>query len=119
MFTLLTGFELAEGQTIDGFQRLLDALERTLREVDLVDSIGSIGRRVRHPVMDTYDGDHEYFFVMNFRDRHQCDAAVDHIRSRSEPGSERHLDVLSAISPDAVFICWEQVGAPRRETPRR
>lgn len=109
MFTLLTGFDLAEGTTIDAFQRLLDALEVSLREVDLVDSIGSIGRRQRHPVMDTYDGDHEYFFVMNFRDRQQCDAAVDHIRDRTEPGSERHLDLLSAISPGAVFICWEQL----------
>ena len=61
--------------------------------------------------MDTDDErDHEYFFIMSFRDREQCDQAVELIKSFEEPDTSIHKAVYANIS-DAVFICWEDIEA--------
>jgi hypothetical protein len=59
--------------------------------------------------MDTDDErDHEYFFITSFRDRAQCDLAVEHIYLHSEPADTRHKTVYAKVM-DPVFICWEDV----------
>jgi len=59
--------------------------------------------------MDT-DGErnHEYFFITTFRDRAQCDQAVDYILPHEEPGEAIHKAVYSKVA-DPVFICWEDL----------
>ena len=59
--------------------------------------------------MDTdSERDHQFFFIMSFRDREQCDRAVAHIYSKEEPAESIHNAVFTMIK-DQVFICWEDI----------
>ncbi len=109
MFHMLNCINLNEGVSIEEFDQSLDTLSAHLRNFDLLDSAGPIGCRQRHPVMDTDDErDHEYFFILTFKDRDQCDRAVEYIYAHGEQAEGFHQAVLSAIS-EPVFICWEDL----------
>lgn len=109
MFRMLTCFNLKPTETIDGFCAALDRFSSHLRDIDLVQETGPVGKRQRHEIMDTdEERDHEYFFLMAFRDRAQCDRAVGHMYSGQRPGDTIHKDVYSRIK-DPVFICWEDL----------
>jgi hypothetical protein len=107
MFHMLSCFNLKPGIALDSFKQSLAGLERHLRDIDLVHATGSIGRRQHHRIMDTdHERDHEYFFIMTFRDQAQCDRSVEHIQSNLEPGLTLHRAVWEKVE-DPVFICWE------------
>lgn len=109
MFHMLSCFNLKPDVLIEDFQRGLDEFTLHLEKLDLIESTGPIGRRQRHPVMDTDDErDHEYFFVMSFRDQEQCDRSVEYIYRRERPAEMAHKHVFSLVS-DPVFICWEDI----------
>jgi len=106
---MLTCFNLKAGTTPDQFQQSVVEFTEHLQGNDLIHSSGPVGRRQRHPVMDTdTERDHEYFFIMSFRDRAQCDRAVEHVEPHVEPVESFHESVLSVVS-DPVFICWEDL----------
>ena len=110
MFHMLSCFNLKPGTSIDEFGDAVAAMTAFLKGESLLHETGPIGRRQRHPVMDTdAERDHEYFFVMTFADRAQCDQAVAHVYRHEEPGDSIHQLVFNAITDDAVFICWEDV----------
>lgn len=119
MFHMLNCINLNEGVSIEEFDQSLDALSVHLQKLDLLDSAGPIGRRQRHPVMDTDDErDHEYFFILTFKDRDQCDRAVEYIYAQGEEAEGFHQAVLLAIS-DPVFMCWEDLDlGSERKTKR-
>jgi len=74
---------------------------------DMLQETGPVGRRYRHPIMDTdTDNDHEFFFVMSFRDREQCEIAVKYIQQPSLEDTEIHKQVYSKVA-DPVFSCWD------------
>ena len=80
MFHMLTCFNLKDEISIAEFGDSLARFSSHLVSLDLLHETGPIGRRQRHPIMDTdSERDHEYFFIMSFRDRAQCDEAVKHI----------------------------------------
>ncbi|MBW2418762.1 MAG: hypothetical protein JRH19_09465 [Deltaproteobacteria bacterium] len=112
MFHMLTFFDLETGNSIDEFRASLAEFTAHLGEIDLVQSTGPIGRRQRHEVMDT-DGerDHEYYFTLSFRDRAQCDRAVEYVLRHEEPGESLHNAVYSGVSgaPEPIFTCWEDL----------
>jgi ABC-type cobalamin/Fe3+-siderophores transport system ATPase subunit len=109
MFHMLSCFNLKPGITIDEFQKALRELHEYFRAIDLVQSTGKVGRRQHHPVMDTdKERDHQYFFVMTFRDRTQCDRSVEHIHGGDEQGATVHRAVWQKVS-DPVFICWDDI----------
>ena len=109
MFHMLSCFNLKPGTTIGAFQRSLTELDEYLRNIDLVLTTGPIGRREHHPVMDTdSERDHEFFMIMTFRDRTQCDHSVEHVKCGEEPGNSLHCAVWQKVK-DPVFICWEDV----------
>lgn len=109
MFHMLTCFNLAAGASVADFNQSLNAFSSHMQSQGLLESTGPVGRRQRHPVMDTDDErDHEYFFIMSFRDRAQCDRAVEQIQSSEQPGDSIHEAVYAEIR-DPVFICWEDV----------
>ena len=109
MFHMLTCFNLEPSATVEEFGSKLKEFSSHMRELGLLESTGPIGRRQRHPVMDTDDErDHEYFFIMSFADREQCDRAVDKIKSVEEPDASIHKAVYANIH-DPVFICWEDI----------
>ena len=109
MFHMLTCFNLKPGISIDEFRQSLAELTSHLEKLELLFCTGPIGRRQRHPIMDTdSERDHEYFFIMSFRDRAQCDRAVENMLPRSEPGDSVHKAVYSKVK-DEIFVCWEDL----------
>ncbi len=109
MFHMLSCFNLESDVTIEEFQQSIVKFTSRMQEMGAVESISPIGRRQRHPIMDTDDErDHEYFFTMSFRDREQCDQAVDYILPHKEPEETVHNAMSSKIA-DPIFICWEDI----------
>ncbi len=107
MFHMLTCFNLETPTTVDQFSKALSAFDEHMKSKGLLEKTGPIGRRQHHPIMDTDDErDHEFFFIMSFRDREQCDRAVELIESAAEPDSSIHKAVYANIR-DQIFICWE------------
>lgn len=110
---VLTTFNLRAEVTISKFQATLGDFERRLRELDLVESFGEIGRRHRNTIMDTDEQrDHDYFFLMSFRDREQCDRAIALMRDETKPTAAVHLSLFTLID-DPIFSCWEDVARDR------
>ena len=65
MFHMLSCFNLANGVSIDEFQKSNSVFLEHMRELNLVRSTGAVGRRNRHPVMDTdKERDQEYFLSL-------------------------------------------------------
>jgi hypothetical protein len=109
MFHMLTCFDLEPEASLDEFREALARFTRHMKDIDLVERTGPIGRRQRHPIMDTDDErDHEYYFIMSFRDRFQCDRAVEYILPRKQPVESIHSAVHTRVK-DPIFICWEDV----------
>ena len=109
MFHMLSCFNLANGVSIDEFQKSNSVFLEHMQELNLVQSTGPVGRRNRHPVMDTdKERDQEYFYVMSFQDESQCNLAVKYIQSNDVSGDSIHGNVVSKIK-NSIFICWEDV----------
>ena len=109
MFQLLTCFDLEAEIPMSEFRQRLADFTAHLKGLELVHSTGPIGRRQRHPIMDTdSERDHEYFFIMSFRDRAQCDCSVEYILAKEHPGESLHRAVNESVK-DAIFICWEDL----------
>ena len=82
-----------------------------MKSIGLVESTGPIGRRQNDTPMDTDDErNHEYFVIMNFRDRNQVDAAYSYIESHKEPGKAVHTSIYSQVT-NSIFICWQDLDA--------
>ena len=109
MFHMLTCFNLGPDDTIAGFERSLRDFTAHLQSCQLIHATGPVGRRQRHPIMDT-DGerDHEFFFIMSFLDRAQCDKAVEYILPREQPAEASHKAMYKKVR-DPIFICWEDI----------
>ncbi len=75
----------------------------------MVHSTGDIGLRQKDTLMDT-DGerDHEYFFIVIFRDRAQCHRAHAYLVPHGEPGESIHKSVYAKVT-NQVFICWQDL----------
>jgi hypothetical protein len=106
---MLTCFNLKPDFTLDDFRQAIVTFTEHMKDSDLVDSTGPIGRRQSDTIMDTdNERNHEYFFIMSFRDRAQCDQAVEHLLPHEEPAESIHNAVYSKVR-DQIFICWEDL----------
>ncbi len=107
MFHLLSSFNLPCTTTEDAFRDRLQAFHELLFARDLILSTGDLCQRVLHPVMDT-DENHgqQYSFVMSFRDRKQCDAAVTALYADGAELADCHQRLWGQVE-GAVFSCWE------------
>ena len=109
MFHMLSCFNLKHGVTIDDFRDAIANYTEHLKGLDLVHSTGPIGRRQTDTIMDTdSERDLEYYFIMSFSDRAQCDRSVKYIFPHEEPADSIHKAVYSKVE-DPVFICWEDI----------
>lgn len=107
MFHMLTLCNLAPGVDDQAFAEALDRLSRHLREHDLLHRTGRLGRRVRHPVLDTdTERDQAWVFTMTFRDPGQAERAIAAIEARTEPLQTLHHEVLRMVS-EPFFTCYE------------
>ena len=112
MFRMLTCFDLSGDVSLEEFNGALKRFSNDLVDQHLLTSTGPIGRRCRHPIMDTdAERDHEYFFEMCFRDRAQCDEAVKQFQD-GRPDMEPDHVALQSMVKDPVFICWEDLDFP-------
>jgi len=106
---MLSCFDLVKGVSISEYQESNSCFSKHMEGLGLVQSTGPIGRRNRHPIMDTdKERDQEYFYIMSFLDVDQCNRAVKYIQSKAESGDSIHSSVSSKIE-NHVFICWEDV----------
>ncbi|MDA9983332.1 hypothetical protein N9H39_11555 [Gammaproteobacteria bacterium] len=109
MFQMLTCFDLKPGVPLARFEQSLAEYTAYMHELDLVNSTGPIGLRQSDTIMDTDDKrKHQYFVIMYFRDRIQCDYAVDYIKAHKEPGNSIHKEVYSKVE-NQIFICWQDI----------
>ena len=109
MFHMLTCFNLKPKVSVDDFRHALTRFMSHMETMDLAQSMGPIGRRQTDTIMDTdSERDHEYFFIMSFKDRGQCDRAVEYVTPHKEPAESIHKAVYAGIK-DAIFICWEDI----------
>ena len=109
MFHMLACFNLKPEIALEEFRRSIADLLTHLESLNLIHSIGPIGRRQSDTIMDTdSERDHEYFFITSFRDRAQCDRAVEYILPHEEPGESVHNAVYSKVE-EPIFICWEDI----------
>jgi len=109
MFHMLTCFNLKPEIAMDNFRHAIAEFMKHMKANDLVHSSGPIGRRQRDTIMDTdTERDHEFFFILSFRNREQCNRAVEYILPHEEPGESMHNAVYSNVK-DQIFICWEDL----------
>ena len=107
MFHMLSCFNLQPDSSLDEFRQSLAEFTAHLENAELIHSIGPIGRRQSDTIMDTdSERDQEYYLIMTFRDRAQCDRAVNDIMRDDASSESLHGSIYSLIS-DPVFICWE------------
>ena len=79
MFHMLACFNLKPEENIAEFRQSVARFSSHLLDADLVHTTGPVGRRQKDTIMDTdSERDHGYFLLMSFRDREQCDRAVNH-----------------------------------------
>ena len=108
MYQFISCIKLKPNVTVESFRQSLEQFTEHLLAEGLVVSVSPLGRRDRHPVMDTdEERDHEYFFTMAFADRAQCDRAVAYIYAHSEPGHTIHETMYGKIL-DPIFFCWDE-----------
>ena len=109
MFHMLTCFDMNPEYALEDFRQSLTEYTDHMRGLDLVVDYDPIGRRQSDTIMDTDDErDHQYFMLMHFRDRAQCDNAVEYILAHKEPGASIHKEVYSKVQ-NQVFICWQDI----------
>ena len=109
MFHLLSCFDLKPESTIDAFNSVMQEFVELMQSQQLAHRVGSVGRRQRHPIMDTdKERDQEYFFIMSFVDIDQCDLAVKSIQGHHDPQDSVHNKMIEMIT-NPIFICWEDI----------
>lgn len=108
-FHMLTCFNLSAACTIKQFSHVLDEFTLQMQQKNLLLGRQPIGQRQRHPIMDTdSERNHEYFFLMSFQNRAQCDAAVEYMMSQPGLNDEKHAAMLKCVA-DPIFICWQDL----------
>jgi len=109
MFHMLSCFNLKSGVNLDEFRTSNDLFVSHMLKHELIQSASSIGRRNKHPIMDTDKLlNQEYYYVITFKDEDQCNRAVECIHSHVEPEDTIHRDVTSKTENQS-FIFWEDV----------
>jgi len=105
---MLSCFNLREKIEIEIFLNSLLLLEEHLKKKNLLESVSSISKRHRHPIMDTDKTDFQYFFIMRFKDLVQMEESVKYISDETEPGLSLHQNVWKKIET-YNFNCWEDL----------
>ncbi len=112
MFHMLTCFDLKPGVEMPEFAAALDRYAEHMLSRDLLAAVGEIGRRQRDTILDTDEGhSQDYFFIMQFRDRAQADAATELIEAGDEAADPIHR-AMYAKADNMVFLCWADVSRP-------
>lgn len=111
MFHMLSCFNLQEGVSAGALDKALKVFAAVMQEKQLLVSVSPIGHRDSDTEMDTdEERAHEYFYIMSFEDKKQCDDAYDFIDNPTKEALAAHMTVVSKIQ-DNIHICWEDIQA--------
>ena len=106
MFHLHTSFDLAADVAINDYRATLNAFATLMQKKGLIVETGPVMERCLHPIMDTdEERGHQYFFVISFTDREQCDAAVRDIQAAHPESDPVHRAIYQDIIRP-IFSCW-------------
>ncbi len=106
MLHMHTSFDLSPEVNIEDYRSTLNRFSSLMKENDLIVGTGPVLERCRHPIMDTdKDRAHQYFFVISFTDREQCDAAVRNIQAAHPESDPVHRAIYRDII-HPIFSCW-------------
>ncbi len=109
---MLSKFDLKPGKKIDEFEKNYFRFVEVVRKLDLIETAGAIGRRVKNTPMDTAgDEEPEFYSIMGFRDRTQLDAAYEYLLNPNAMQEDQFVhSVVSNAVANPIFICWQDIG---------
>lgn len=106
-YHMLFSFNLAEGVSASDIARELRRFDAEMVGLGLMEATSPLGKRHRHPVLDTATGNpHEFFAKMRFRDLAQANAAVTLFQSDGIGAVAPHVRLIR-MTRDAIFLCFE------------
>lgn len=111
MFHMLSCFNLQQGVSAQDLDAALQKFAAVMRDAQLLEAVGPVGQRDSDTEMDTdEERAHEYFYIMTFRDKAQCDRAYNFIDNPTDEAREAHEAVVAKIR-DNIHICWKDIHA--------
>ena len=105
MVHLLSAVKLKSSVSAGAFAEAIRQLSTSLQQ-QLLTSIGLIGKRLPHPIMDTDEADLDTFFIMSFESRAQLEEAVAHMTGSGDVSAETHRQLWQQLD-SYRFTCWE------------
>ncbi len=107
MFHMLTCFDLKPGVDLPTFEAALAKYAEHLQSRQLLAAVSPVGTRARNTILDTDEGrSQSHFFLMQFANRRQADAATALIESGEKEPDHIHR-AMYARADNMVFLCWE------------
>ena len=106
MLHMLSAVTLGPAVAPEAFYSAVAELTAYLEQQKLIASTSAIGRRVKHPVMDTDAADLHFFFTISFDTQEQLEASVEYMTGQRGTGAHLHEKLWSQLS-DYRFTCWE------------
>lgn len=109
MFHMLSCFNLRDGATAQAPGCALRDFAAVMASQNLLEAVGPIGRRDAETEMDTDDErPHQFFYIMSFTDKAQCNRAYDFIDNPTGAARAAHEAVVTKIQ-DNIHICWQDI----------
>ncbi|MEO0620998.1 MAG: hypothetical protein AAF183_02120 [Pseudomonadota bacterium] len=103
---MLTCCDLKPGVDLAAFEGHLARFTEYMTAEGLCLGCGPLGHRQASSGLDTdEERQHSLFFLMDFRDRAQADAALAHIDALGLRNVPTHLEVFRQVA-NPIFICW-------------
>ena len=106
MHYLLSAVKLKPTVSAEAFARTVADLTRYLQGAELISGASAVGKRYRHPIMDTDKDDLDFFFTLSFDTLQQLEASVEYMAGRSGEGAQLHEQLWSQLARYR-FTCWE------------
>ena len=107
MHYLLSAVKLKSTVSPETFAQTVTELTEYLRSAELISGASAVGKRYRHPIMDTDKDDLDFFFTISFDTHQQLETSVDYMAGRSGAGAQLHEQLWSQLA-QYRFTCWEE-----------
>ena len=105
MHYLLSAVKLKPTVPPETFAQTVAELTDYLQSAELISGASAVGKRYRHPIMDTDKDDLDFFFTISFDSHQQLETSVDYMTGRSGAGAQLHEQLWSQLA-QYRFTCW-------------
>ena len=102
----LSAVKLKATVSPETFAQAVTELTDYLQSKQLISGASAVGKRYRHPIMDTDKDDLDFFFTISFDTRQQLETSVDYLTGRSGAGAQLHEQLWPQLA-QYRFTCWE------------